>query len=259
MDSFYVSKCGAYLRYHDLPGSDPAIVFLHGLGSASSSCFPLIARHGLLVDRRALLIDFLGFGFSDRPHTFGYTIEEHADTIALLLDHLRMRRSVIVGHSMGGSIAIVLAAHRPELAAALILAEANLDPGPGVVSGPIAAQTETAFVKTGKEAFLRGVISEGWMDYAGTVRAADAIAMNRSAVSLIARRSPTFREQLIGISAPRTFIFGEKSLPDPDVEWLTAHGVKVAVVAGAGHDMMTDNPMGLGDILGDAILAQSGR
>lgn len=253
MHAFHLPNFNAHLRYHDLPGNGPAVVFLHGLGAASSSCFPLVVRHGHLADRRTLLIDFLGFGFSDRPRSFGYTVEEHADTIALLLDYLKVERAIVIGHSMGGSIAINLAARRPELVANLVIAEANLDPGAGKVSGPIAAQTEAAFARSGKRAFLRGVISEGWLDYAGTVRAADAIAMHRSAISLIARRSPTFREQLVSISIPRTFVFGEKNLPHPDTEWLPEQGINVAVVAAAGHDMMTDNPMGLAEVIEAAL------
>ncbi len=259
MEALLIEGLNAYIRYHDLPGNEPALVFIHGLGSASSSWFPRILRHSLLATRRAVLVDLLGFGFSDRPSKFRYSMEDHADTVASLLDHLNLKRCAVIGHSMGGSIAIVLATTRPALVSNLIVAEGNLDPGPGSVSGPVTAQTEGQFIRNGYAAFLRGVISEGWVDYAGTVQASDPRAMHRSAVSLIAERHPTFREQLLALSIPRTFIFGEaslakarltearlgeKNITHPDVQRLSNDRIRVEIVENAGHDMMSDNPDG---------------
>ncbi len=254
MEAFFIQECSSYMRYHNLPGEGDPLIFIHGLGSASSSCFPRIVHHPLLVRHHSLLIDLFGFGFSDRPCEFSYAMEEHADTVATLLDHLKLKRCAVIGHSMGGSIAILLAATRPDLVSNLIVAEGNLDPGPGSVSGPIAAQSEEQFIKNGYAAFLRGVISEGWTDYAGTVQASDPRAMHRSAVSLIADRHPTFRRQFLALSIPRTFIFGEENLPNPEVERLSSEGIHVCVVEKAGHDMMSDNPNGFAQAIVAALL-----
>ena len=77
-------------------------------------------------------MDLPGFGISDRPAGFGYSLEEHADALTSALDAADVRGAEIVGHSMGGAVAIVLATRRPELVARLILANANLDPDPPV-------------------------------------------------------------------------------------------------------------------------------
>ena len=264
MEALLIEGLNAYIRYNDLPGDEPALVFIHGLGSASSSWFPRILRHSLLATRRAVLVDLLGFGFSDHPSKFRYSMEDHADTVASLLDYLDLERCAVIGHSMGGSIAIVLATTRPDLVSNLIVAEGNLDPGPGSVSGPITAQTEEQFMKNGYAAFLRGVISEGWADYAGTVQASDPRAMHRSAVSLIAEQHPTFREQLLALSIPRTFIFGEASLGEaslgkkniahPDVQRLSNDRIRVEIVENAGHDMMSDNPDGFAQAIAKSLL-----
>jgi len=253
MNAFTLESHQATLRYHNFPGEAPACVFLHGLGSASTSVFPRIVRHPSLVRYRALLIDFLGFGFSDRPQNFSYGLKDHASTVVELLEHLELRDCAVIGHSMGGSIAIVLASTRPDLVSNLIVAEGNLDPGPGMVSGPIAAQTEEQFLKHGYRNFLRGIISEGWTDYAGTVQASDPVAMHRSAVDLIRERTPTLREMLLKLSMPRTVIFGEKNLPDPDVNRLSNQGIHVRVIENAGHDMMGDNPEGFAEALYEAL------
>lgn len=113
MDSLYFPELDAHLCYHDLPGQEPVCVYLHGLGSASSADFPAIARDPRLSPYRSLLIDLLGFGFSDHPTAFPHTLEAHAEIVARLLDHLELRQCHVVGHSMGGSVAIALAANWP--------------------------------------------------------------------------------------------------------------------------------------------------
>lgn len=64
-----------------------------------------------------LLVDLLGYGFSDRPMNFAYTVEDHAQTIVALTDHLSLSALNLFGHSMGGAVAI---------AAARVLGESTL-------------------------------------------------------------------------------------------------------------------------------------
>lgn len=253
MNAYCVERYGAHLRYHDLPGRDPACVFLHGLGSASSAYFPRAAAHPRLRDHRSLLIDLLGYGYSDRPERFDYAMEGQAEIVVALLRSLEIEGCVLVGHSMGGSIAVLIAATAPERVSHLIAAEANLDPGPEMVSGLITSMTEEEFVARGYADFVGTMRSAGFPDYAGTLQACDPAALHRSAVSLIAERRPTYRECLARLDLPRTFLFGEQNLPDPDVDLLLADGVEVRIISGSGHDMMVDNPGGFAEAVADAI------
>ncbi|HEU0164933.1 MAG TPA: hypothetical protein VFQ54_07800, partial [Thermomicrobiales bacterium] len=77
--------------------------------------------------------------------------------------------------------------------------------------------------------------------FLGTLLQAAPVALHRAAVSLLAERTPTFREQLLGSDIPRTYIAGERSgaLPQPD---LIAAGVAYVQIANAGHVMMNDDP-----------------
>lgn len=255
MNVYHVEKLGAHLRYHDLPGCDPALVFLHGLGSASSSYFPGAAAHPRLRDHRSILIDFLGYGYSDRPNGFGYTMEGQAEIVGALLRSASVSECVLVGHSMGGSIAVLVAAATPNLVGRLIIAEGNLDPGPGMVSGSITSMTEEEFVAYGHAQFVSQMQSAGFLDYAGTLQACDPAALHRSAVSLIAPRHPTYRERLRRLGIPRTFLFGEENVPNPDVDRLAVDGVEVRILPGSGHNMMVDNPGGFAEAIADAIEA----
>jgi len=81
-----------------------------------------MAPHPALAGRRSLIVDLPGHGHSDRPNDFGYRLDDHARAVAVVLDAEGLRDIELVGWSMGGSIAIVLAAGRPELVARLVVA-----------------------------------------------------------------------------------------------------------------------------------------
>lgn len=257
MNTFRLPGADAHLFYHDFPGVSPALVMLHGLGSASSSWFPRAARHPRLCTFRSILVDLLGYGYSDRPAAHDYTMESQADHVAALLDHLSLQDCVVLGHSMGGSIATLVAHVRPDLVSHLVIAEGNLDPGPGFVSGRIATVSEQEFVDRKYGQFIAQLAAAGYYDYAGTVRAADPRCLHRSAVSLISDRAPTYRDCLYRFSGSRTYLFGERTLPDPDEHVLREHGIDVRIVPGAAHDMMTDNPDGFADAVADALAADA--
>jgi pimeloyl-ACP methyl ester carboxylesterase len=253
----YLADLDAHLRYHDLPGKGPARIYLPGLGGASSAGFPGLLVQPALAGHRSLLVDPLGFGFSDRPEAFGYTLEDHARTVAALLDHVGLAACAVVGHSWGGSVAITLAALRPDLVSRLVLAEANLDPGGGALSSPIAAQTEDDFLHGGYQDLLSYLRREV-PGYAGDLQVADPRALHRSAVSLVVGTQPTLRERFLSSPIPRAYIIGEESLKDAymakQAEDLPKHGVGVLVVPNVGHGMgIDDNPASFADVLRNAL------
>lgn len=248
MRCLHLPQGDATLRYHDLPGADPPIVFLHGLGAASSLDLVGMAARPPLSEHRRLLVDLLGFGFSDRPADFPYRLEDHARSVAGVLDEQGTGRCWVIGHSMGGTVAIVLAHLRPDLVSALVVAEGNLDPGVGTGSMQIAALSEEEYVRGGHEAVARrwaeeaGPADPGLEAFLGAFRVADPRAVHRSAVGLLAPIEPTARERLYRFAGPKAYVFGERSLPDPDQARLAAAGVEVIVIPGASHAMTVENP-----------------
>jgi len=252
VNAYRIEQLDCILRYHDLPGADPAFVFLHGLGSASSSYFPRAIAHPRLRGRRAVFVDLIGFGYSDAPIDFDYAMETQASIVVDLLASLAISNCTLVGHSMGGSVATLAAAADPTRIGRLVIAEGNLDPGPGAVSGPVTSMTEEAYIASGHARFVEQIRAAGFLDYAGTLQACHPIALHRSAVSLIASRSPTYREHLACLTMPRTYVYGDRNLPTPDVDRLTADGVLIRVLTGSGHDMMVDNPDGFAEIVAEA-------
>ena len=102
MNGFYSSQAGATVRWLDLPGRGEPIVFIHGLGCASSYDYPRVAADPALAGRRMILVDLPGFGYSDKPESFSYRIADQAAVVAELVDRLALERCYLFGHSMGG-------------------------------------------------------------------------------------------------------------------------------------------------------------
>ncbi|MFD4372868.1 alpha/beta fold hydrolase [Streptomyces sp. NPDC058486] len=250
MKELFLTDHQAYLRWLDLPGEGPVRVYLHGLGCTAASDFAHIATHPALGGGRALLVDLLGYGFSDRPAGFDYRPEGQAAAVAALLDHLDLTRVDLVGHSMGGAVAIHLAAARPGRIGRLVVAEPNLYAGGGAFSRPVARQSEEDFVRSG---FGRMLALAARADYAARLRLSDPRAVHRSAVALVAGSDPEAGDVLAGLTLPRAFLVGEKSLPDRAAEQAAAMGVPVLEVPAAGHNLMLDNPEGFAIALARAL------
>ncbi len=255
MKSLRLGSPRATARFHDLPGRGAPLVFVHGLGCASSCDYPAVARDPALAARRAILVDLLGSGFSDRPEGFEYTVAAHARVVVELLDALGVATCDLYGHSMGGAVAIVAARMGPGRVQHLVLSEPNLEPGGGVFSRGIAGQTEDGYVASGHLEAIREAARTGNDIWAGSMAATAPIAAHRAAVSLVADSSPSWRRQLLDLEMPRTVLFGARSLPDPDAEALAAAGIGVAIVPEAGHSMAWENPAGLARALATACAA----
>lgn len=231
---------GSCVRWTETPGDEPARVYVHGLGSVSSVYHAHIAARPELAGRRSLFVDLPGHGISDRPRQFGYTLEEHADALAAVLDAMEATGAELVAHSMGGAVAIVLAHRRPELVSRLVLTEANLDafPPPTAGSSGIASYEEDAFV----DAAHAHVLEKVGPLWAATMRLADPRALHRTAVGLIRGSQPVMREILEGLPVDRVYLQGEFSGELEGRQALEAAGVLVVTVPGAGHNVMFDNP-----------------
>ncbi len=113
-----IIKIGNISYYYELHGEGPALVLISGFGADHLTWRAVSPR---LTGRfRVLLFDNPASGRT-RDGGGELTIEGMADSAAALFEALGLERPVLAGHSMGGSIALPLAARRPELARGLIL------------------------------------------------------------------------------------------------------------------------------------------
>jgi pimeloyl-ACP methyl ester carboxylesterase len=241
MPSVAFDAHGSQLRWTELPGGGPARVFVHGLGNNGEANLGRTARDPALGGHRSLLIDLPGHGASDRPTDFSYSLEAHADAVAVACAAARLSEIDLVGHSLGADVSIVVAHRHPGLVRRLVISEGNLDPLPpsltGRASQAIRSQSEAEFVASGFDR-LRAAYPE----WAVTLRYAAPLAVHRSATQLNIGTVPTMREMLVAMTIPRTFIHGDHGEPLLDIEGLRRSGVNVVTIPEAGHMVMFDNP-----------------
>ena len=107
---------------HDLAylnsGHGPAVLFIHGLTNSSRSWARLVDT--LNTDHRIVAPDLYGHGESAKPMG-DYSLSAHAATLRDLLDRLGVDRVTLVGHSLGGGIAMQFCYLFPERVERLVL------------------------------------------------------------------------------------------------------------------------------------------
>ena len=253
MKEYQLRNSNIVLRYHDLPGKDVPIIFIHGLGCASSFDYPQIASMSSLGRHRRILVDLLGSGFSDKPEQFNYSIDGHAEYLAEFISHFDFDAFVIYGHSMGGAVSIALASRCCEGLQALILSEANLDAGGGFFSKRIASYSEQEYLQFGHDEIIQACQKENNKNWAASLSMTYPMAVYRESKSLLAGQSPSWREMFYGLETVKTYIFGNSSLPDPDLEILAGHNINIEIVPDAEHSMAWENPEGLAIAISTAI------
>ena len=249
MNSFYSQQACCTVRWQDLPGHGEPLVFIHGLGCASSYEYPRIVCDPAFGGRRAILIDLPGSGYSDKPTAYGYHTSAQAQVVIELLEHLNIDSFWLYGHSMGGSIAIEAAELGGKRLLGLMVSEPNFNAGGGQFSRGIAAQTEAEFIRTGYPAMLAAETS-GWK---GSLASNAPWAVWRGAASLVKGISPGWGDIFINLAVPTWLIFGELSLPDQDEAAMRQQGVAVKIVPAAGHSMSLENPSALAAVLAECM------
>ena len=112
-----ISANNTLLNVDESGAGEPAFVFLHYFGGSHRSWSEVTAH---LPGFRCIAPDLRGFGDSDASGS-GYSVDESADDVAALVDEMDLENYVLVGHSMGGKIALALAARRPRGLQRLVL------------------------------------------------------------------------------------------------------------------------------------------
>jgi pimeloyl-ACP methyl ester carboxylesterase len=107
-------------------GAGPAIVMIHGFGAAIDWWDDITPR--LTARHRVIRLDLIGHGGTEAP-TSGYAIERQAQLVSAMLDQLGVDRVTVIGHSMGGEVAVALAELKPERIERLILIDSPPTPG----------------------------------------------------------------------------------------------------------------------------------
>lgn len=117
---------GVELNITEYGQGETALVFLHFWGGSSLTWQGVMA--GLSEDFRCVAIDARGAGASAAPAS-GYNTGDHADDVQAVIKTLELQRYILIGHSMGGKVAQLIASRRPQgLSGVVLVASSPLAP-----------------------------------------------------------------------------------------------------------------------------------
>jgi pyruvate dehydrogenase E2 component (dihydrolipoamide acetyltransferase) len=116
----YIDVAGTRIRYMEMgrETSDPPLLMVHGYNGSCDYWFPY-AMPGLATERRVVALDLPGNGWSGAWAR--YSFDSYASFIGDFMDAIDLQRADMLGHSMGGQVACLAAAKRPERFGKLIL------------------------------------------------------------------------------------------------------------------------------------------
>jgi pimeloyl-ACP methyl ester carboxylesterase len=254
------------------PDGEPAL-YVHGLGGSSTHWTDLAALLSGRLSGEA--VDLPGFGRSGPAPDRRYPLDLHVRTVARLIEQRGWGPVHLFGNSMGGAVAMVVAARRPELVRTLTLvspAVPDLHPRTGtdplipllLVPG-LHRLAERRLARMPADRRVQALLELCWGDPSrlAAARRAEAVAeaaelarlpwataaLSGSLRGLAASYLPgarSFRRQAAGITAPTLVVWGDRDrLVNVTLAPRTARaipGARLLILAGVGHVAQMEDP-----------------
>jgi pimeloyl-ACP methyl ester carboxylesterase len=245
------------------------LVFVHGLGSYLKFWWyqlDAFAKDGWHV----VALDLPGYGKSEKPASFPYTMEAMADAARELVIGLGVERPIVVGHSMGGQTALSWAIRHPdELRALVLTAPAGFETFSAREKAWFKRSYTVSLVKGVPEYGIWGTVAQAnfqrfrpelrWL-VEERVRLVDAPEFEQYAYAQVRSvqalsENDFVRQSLAGVKAPTLIVFGEEDrlIPNPfmhggfprdvfEVGHRAIAGSRLVGLDGCGHAVQLDCP-----------------
>ncbi|MCY3742293.1 MAG: alpha/beta hydrolase [Candidatus Poribacteria bacterium] len=225
------------MAYHDSGSRMPPLLFLHGTGCDASDWIPVTKN--LARNQRCIALDFRGHGQSSVP-TQPLTLGSLAEDVGHLANHLGFHELVIVGHSLGGMVAMEVA-RRSSSVVGLVLLEgwsslssAGSAFDAGRFYGSL-SQTTITQIQRKAEATRSRFQAEIWHDFWESVKDFDAYTyLQRAGIAILEVFGGMGRNDLT-----------EQQLhipPNPNIQWVW--------VPNAGHYLPHECPIEVAKVIG---------
>jgi pimeloyl-ACP methyl ester carboxylesterase len=237
---------GINIHYTRTGGDKPPLILLHGL-MTNGLCWTGLART-LEREYDVIMPDARGHGKSSVPD-HGYRYEDHANDVAGLITALRLPSAVIIGHSMGGMTAAVVASRKPNLLRGLILAD------PTFLSPKVQREVRDSDVADQHRKILGlsldEVVAEARARHPDrSSETLELFALARlqtsmAAFDVLTPPNPVYKLLVSAIDIPSLLVFGDKGVVTPvvaeELQRLNP-GLRVEQIRGAGHSVHLDQP-----------------
>lgn len=245
------------VKYREVSGK--LLLFLHGWG-AVKECFDQAFDVTELEGFSICAVDLVGFGHSEKDPDFSYDLQDQAKIVAHVIRILKPSEVYLVGHSMGGGVAVLCSQEMPPgMLRALITVEGNLvtkDASP--FTRWIAAQPRRLFNRgefgiTKKLLYASPIgnhrMCAGWWD------ASDADAIRKSAQSIVSWSDSGKLLLMFSGLATKAYVYGEKSKRNKKVTLSKLAENEAYKVSSSGHFPMLDNPAVFYEIIAGIVIS----
>jgi pimeloyl-ACP methyl ester carboxylesterase len=123
-NSHFVDVDGLHLHYQQFgERANPVLLLIHGY-TASTFVWQTVAPEFAARGFHVIAVDLVGFGFSEKPAWFDYSIQSQARVMSRFMNRLGIGKATVVGSSYGGAVASMLALDYPERVEKLVLVDA---------------------------------------------------------------------------------------------------------------------------------------
>lgn len=239
------------------PATGPVLVFLHGLG-CSRADFRAADRAPALATHALAAFDFPGHGDSGYPGHLRLTVADLAELARGVVESMMPREVVIVGHSLGGLVGLLVARARPDWLRAFITVEGNLAPEDCTLTREVARHRYPdpggAYLAE-LEARLSASDDPGWSAYGRRFRQRVCPrAFYDYSVSTVAYSDQVDLLSIyLALEVPTLFVHGSRSPRPSYLGKLRAHARAVACIPDSGHFPTYCNPGAFYQTLGDVL------
>ncbi len=237
---------GINIHYLRTGGDKPPVVLLHGL-IMNGACWTSLAR-ALEKDYDVIMPDAGGHGNSDAHQ--GYSYNKLATDVLSLIEALRLTNPVLLGHSMGGMTAAVVAAQNPKRLRGLVMADPTF----------LTPQRQQEVYESDVAAQHRQILNRSREDFLAELRTRhshrspeliELFVQSRfqtdiHAFDILTPPNPDYRQLIRSITIPSLLIIGGVGgVVSPEVATeLTRlnHRLEIAQIEEAGHGIPYDQP-----------------
>jgi N-formylmaleamate deformylase len=248
---------GINIHYTRTGAGKPTIVLLHGL-AANGACWTGLA-HLLENEYDLIMPDARGHGESSKPD-YGYRYEDHANDLIGFINSLKLPPAILLGHSMGGMTAALVASRSPKLVRGLILAD------PPFFSIKVQREIRDSVVGDQHRRILGKSFEELVADLQGRHpnRSSDTIGLiararlrtSMAAFDVLTPPNPDYKQLVSAIDVPSLLVFGDKGV----VSFVVAEELQrlnptfqVYQIPEVGHGLHYDQPERFAAVVGSFI------
>jgi pimeloyl-ACP methyl ester carboxylesterase len=238
----FLARDGVRLFYTDQGAGDPPLLFVHGWCCDSTHWRAQV--RAFRRKHRVVTTDLRGHGRSGKPKQ-GYTMDGFCEDLEWLIGELDLAKPVVIGHSMGGVIAFMLAKRKKRPLSAIVLVDSSLhiamsqEQIDGILNGldsPAYAQVARLLIDA---RFFRPTSEPEW-------RAKLTERMLRTPQRVMAPALRSMAENMYPppaeLGIPSLFIDAGRTFDELKLIEQTIPGIEIARTNGAGHFNMIETP-----------------